>query len=180
MSTTRKIALLTWTVIILLIINIAALGTMAYHSFRHSTPEEQNPRGIGGGFIEKELQLSPMQKTQFKTLRMEFFSSSSEIFKQQRENKQKMIRELSNDTPDTSELHAIALSMGELHKQLKINTYRHFIALQKICTPTQRKKLKTLLNKIPQLNDAKPGKEMQYRHHHGWKNQQQRINKDNN
>lgn len=172
MSNLKKIRILTWTVILLLIINMAAMGTMFYHAFIHNSDSIGKGRGIGGNFIEKELKMTTLQCNQFRRLRKDFFNRTNSYSGKQHSLREKMVQELSKNNPDSNILNNIADSMGEMQKIMKRETFRHFMKLKMICTPDQKEKLNKLFKEIPQLTSPGKGGEMQNHYRHGRENQE--------
>ncbi len=126
-------------IIILTIVNLAALGTMFYQMNMRRGPEPPDTRARE--IYKKELQLNEKQQLGFDELHKQFRIQSQGVVEQIRDKKREMLDELEKQDPDTVKLNQIAIDLGELHGKLKRSTYQHFIEMKKICGPEQQDKL---------------------------------------
>ncbi|MFW5658209.1 MAG: Spy/CpxP family protein refolding chaperone [bacterium] len=146
--------IITWAIIVLLIMNLFALGTIIYHIRSENVaiqPAPQPGTGNAQQIITRELNLSPEQFDRFKEYRQRYMIKSREIVRELNEQRQMMLDELSEDNPDSVYLNEIAKTIGILHQQLKEETIVNFLNLKSICTPEQQEKLEHLFRKMMEM-----------------------------
>jgi len=160
---------ISYLLIFLLTINLAALGTIIYFSYLHNKIEH-NPNPVqpilNGSVIMDSLKLSPQQSQKFDDSRMQFRERSRPFMQEMHEKKQQIIEKINQDDPDTLELNKLAEEMGKLNAELKKNAIRHFIEMRNACTPEQKLIMKELSRNMFRAEEP-GGRGMQYRH--GWK-----------
>ncbi|MBI9033334.1 MAG: periplasmic heavy metal sensor [Bacteroidales bacterium] len=159
-------------IIVLTIINLAALGTMFYHMYLEREPELPDSRARE--IYRKELQLNPDQQMDFDLLHDQFKNQSKEVVDQIREQKFLMIQELEKEEPDTIVLNRISEDLGMLHIQLKRSTYQHFLQMKKVCKPEQRKHLNRMYRNM--IERPKDDTHRRGRHRRGNRNGQKHNN----
>ena len=69
-----KRKLLFWGIVLLTVINVAALGTFIYHRFSHGKEHQQETQCGQREFLHRELNLSDMQAAQLKNSRPRHYS----------------------------------------------------------------------------------------------------------
>ena len=163
---------LTWALIVLLVMNLFALGTILFH-LRNDKPvagilPPKRPESAQQ-IIMQELHLSPEQFQLFREYRHQFMVESREIVSELDYQRQLMLDKLAEQEPDTSELNRIAANIGNLHKQLKEETIRNFLDLKSICTPEQQDKLDRLFQNMmdmegPFRRGSGQGRKFRWRH----------------
>lgn len=138
-----KRRLVIWGFIVLILLNLSALGTIGFHRFRRVPPRIAH-QGLGcmrnnqtHPFIWEKLQLSDEQRSDFKKLRNGFKDRSNIIITELNQKRIDIIEELSQEEPEKEKLDKIASEMGDLHAQLKAESINHLLELKKICTPEQ-------------------------------------------
>jgi Spy/CpxP family protein refolding chaperone len=139
-----------WLIGILLLINVAAIGTIIWHSRSNRTAAATATSRDGVCLIKDELGLTPEQSKLFDDLKQEYSDSSLAILDLLEEKRIEMLKELSADQSDTARLRAIAREIGHLHAGLKQNTINHFLQVKGMCNPRQRQKLSCLYNDMCQ------------------------------
>jgi len=160
---------ISYLLIFLLTINLAALGTIIYFSYLHNKIELNSipaPPILNGRAIMDSLKLSPEQSQKFDDSRMRFRESSRPLMMAMHEKKKTIIKKINNDKADTLELNKLADEMGRINAELKKNAIRHFIEMRNACTPEQKQIMKELSRNMFRA-DEPGGRGMQYRH--GWK-----------
>ncbi len=162
---------ISYLLIFLLTINLAALGTIIYFSYKHNQAEHtipEPPMDIRGGEIMDSLGLNAQQREFFMESRQRFKERGRPMMQEMQHKKRQIIQNLDTDTPDTVLLNSLADEMGALNAELKKNAIRHLIELRKECTPDQKEKMKEVSRAMFRSTDgAGPGGGMQHRH--GWK-----------
>lgn len=173
MKTTEKnIKFLVYAVIILLIVNLAALGTIIMWKFKANetskTPATENNASFTGYYLKNLLEIQTEQLDEFRSIQQEFTQQARRVTMQLNKEKAAMFEEMNQANPDTIELNRHAAESGRQHAQLKTLSYEYFLKLNKLCTPEQRVKLKKEFETFF-INDSSPanmgnGKGRQFRH----------------
>lgn len=162
---------ISYLLIFLLTINLAALATIIYFSYQHNQTEHllpDPPMDLKGGEIIDSLGLNPKQQEFFMESRQRFKDRGRPMMQEMQHKKRQIIQNLDSDDPDTVLLNSLADEMGDLNAELKKNAIRHLIELRKECTPEQKEKMKELSRAMFRSGDGSgPGGGMQHRH--GWK-----------
>ena len=161
-----------WVLIVLVIINVAALLTIIFqnNTSQPNTPpppvEDMDFRGLNY-FLRHELNLSDQQFRTFQRLRRETMEESTRIMMMLHEKRNEMLNELIANRPDREKLEKLAQEMGDLHEDLKMQTFSHLLELKVLCSPDQEEKLNRFFMDIkernPHLRRDTPG----FRHRQG-------------
>ncbi len=133
-----------WVVLLLLILNISALGTILYFTHFHGRPpaEEAGPAVMPGeGMLVRELGFNEVQKDSLRKSREALFNETMEKRHSMREKRRELITEIAKDNPDTNLLSAISDSMVLLQSDLREATIHHVLRIKKICSAEQAKRL---------------------------------------
>jgi Spy/CpxP family protein refolding chaperone len=152
-----------WGVTLLVIMNISALATIWFQRHRPkellSRPEPQpsgrEPRADDriNTFLKQELDLTETQTGKFVSLQREHFRSAKAIHDRIRDLKRELFNELSVSAPDTVKAGRLADEIGAQQRELEKITFYHFLALKRVCTPEQQKKLATLFGELLRMLD---------------------------
>jgi len=163
-------------VIVLTIINVAAVSTFFFHT-RHSDRDNRErisgemPDSIrehpGPAFLIHELGLNDEQQKKFNQSRDTFRAVSRPIFAEMHDLNAAIIEEISKETPDTEALQQMSIRIGQLHARIKMNTIRHLLEIRKLSTPEQLKKLDFFYKELISRDSGSEGKGKQYRYRHG-------------
>jgi len=176
MITNNRQRILTWVIAILAATNLATIGSFYYHranetTTRQVTPEKQTE--VSGDqrtrFFREQLELSPDQVEQFRTVNRTFNRTARMIEYDLSELRTELINELGADSPDRSKLKNIASLIGENHQKLKEETIRFYLGMRDVCTPEQQTKLQqifqNILNNESQVNLPQHGNRDGQAHH---------------
>lgn len=155
MEQRKKIRILSWALIFILIINFSAIGTMIY---RHSQfvkefrPKEEfipgNPKMPGRHgkndiykqFLVKELNLSVKQQNQFDIIKKDFISESHLYFDSIHYYNDLIDSQLNYNSPNKLLINNYASKIGDFHKNLKIEFIDYNIQLKNILTKAQKRR----------------------------------------
>lgn len=144
----RRTQILTWAVILLLITNGVTIATILYHNYKEKKNKESititSPRGnnmINGRFLRQELGFDQMQMNVFRIANQEFRPRAMLITGNIDSLKNEMFGELRKAKPDTAKLDNLSKLVGQLHGQLKHETYTFYLQLKNICSPEQQAEL---------------------------------------
>lgn len=164
-----------WLVLILLLLNISALGTIIYFTYhkhdRHFQSGNES-KMIPGKEMIKELGLNSSQAQVFCNIRHEFFEEIKPSLEKLRNQRKMTFSELNKENPDTAYLKGIADSTGKIQAELKKETMRHYLRIRKICNSEQREKLSALYSGMFMVEGQGRGQAMGMRFRHGWQQEQ--------
>ncbi len=151
-KTTSRI--LIYAVIFLAVLNVTTFITIGYHIYHPGTMIEQQMTGssinrnYNGRYFRDRLQLDKDQMNEFRSINDNFRTKARTINLNLQHCRQEMMNEMQNDNVDTSKLNALSDSIGQLHKSLKIDTYKYYIAIKKICNQKQSNELNSMFDEF--------------------------------
>ncbi len=131
----KTIKVLTYTVVILLIVNLAALGTMVYN--RWLKPELTCP-GAGFEQLKRELSFSPEQEDRFLQIRDDFHSRLGTLSSLLEEERRNLVAALRRDETDAEELKEIVENINTHQLEAQERVVEHLLEVKKILKPEQR------------------------------------------
>jgi Spy/CpxP family protein refolding chaperone len=132
--------------ILLTIVNVAALGTIAYHRLHAKRPFP--PKGRTDGhmkFLQQELGLSEEQARDFESHMERFRMETEPIQDSIRTIRTELMSELTKPEPDVQRLNKLAEEIGTLEVRLKKKSITHMLEGRSLLTPEQLKKFLSLL-----------------------------------
>jgi hypothetical protein len=145
----RKVTWLVWAIILLFLMNAATLGTILYHKSTKQVGQVDttsvagsfsgNP--INGRFFRQTLGFDNNQMAVFQDANRQFRPQTMALTFEIDSLKGVMFEEMKKQNPDTLKLALLSKEIGEMHGQLKQETYQFYLKLQNICTDQQRSKL---------------------------------------
>ena len=147
MITEIKQRLLIWSVVVLLVLNVATLSTIGFHMWksRHGASFNMGEHPMNGEAVEfcgrlikDKLNLSDDQLVKFREINPKFRDEVRSTKQVLADFRTQMMDEMKSEKPDTLKLNAIATKIGETHKQLKISTYNYYFNLKQMCNPSQK------------------------------------------
>lgn len=122
---------------VLLIINIATISTILYHSYGNRLVNRAQPERNTMRAFWNELNLSQRQIDEFGVAKKEFSLKTRKIMDEMSNIRLELINEMSSADPDTAKMFAMADEIGVKHAQIKNLTINHFLELKKNTTPEQ-------------------------------------------
>lgn len=151
----EKSKILTIAILGLLILNFATLALLIFHR-----PHVQFPMEHSGfknhGFIEKELNMTDVQKTEFNKLREEHKAAVMQIQDSIKSLKDRLLEQLKSNSPDTMLVNRIAGAIGENQKRLELATFYHFDKVRKLFNDEQREKFDKITKDMMKMMDMHP------------------------
>jgi Spy/CpxP family protein refolding chaperone len=143
----NKNTILTWTVVILVILNVSTIATILYHNFQEKIEKQsivldtqgQNP--LNGRYFRQTLEFTDAQMEVFRTVNHEFRPNANSIIIKIDSLKKEMFAEIKKPVSDTVKLNTLAVETGNLHAQLKRETNGFYLKIKAVCTPEQLEKL---------------------------------------
>ncbi len=135
--------------ILLTIVNVAALATFAYHRFHFKKdfplrggPDVKPDRHMD--FIKQELDLNEEQVKEFESQDKRFREETKPIHDSLRAKRKELMDEIAVEEPSVEKLDRLAEEIGTLEITLKKKTTAHLLEGKAILTPEQQKKLFSL------------------------------------
>lgn len=158
---TKKI--LIWSLVILLAINISAIGTIVYFIYSgrqifHREHVMKDPPH----FLRERLKMDEDQGKWLTDHHMKFREETRVIVEQLKQKRQEMHTEMMQEEPDQQKLDSLIDEYGRLHANLKKETIDHFMEIKMNCSPEQREHLDQFLKEL--MDDEKSGKERKQKH----------------
>lgn len=147
---------LKFAVIVLLALNVATIGTIAYH-LRQSKKEqtastassaENDSPAYSGRYFRDRLNFSADQMEQFKTVNSQFRQKARTINMELANKRNQMFQTMQQETSDTLALNQLSAGIGTLHQQLKVETYKYYLGVRSICNSTQQKELNQMFSEF--------------------------------
>jgi Spy/CpxP family protein refolding chaperone len=140
--------------VLLTLVNIAALATFAYHRFfprMHFPPMERAEPPEK--FIQNELGLNEQQMKEFESHFNKFRDETMPLVDSLREIRTELNRQIAEEQPNTAKLDQLANEIGRLENSLQKRTIKHMLETKKFLTPEQQKKFFSLF----QQGQKQPG-----------------------
>lgn len=126
---------------VLLIINIASISTIVYHSYDNKKAEEKvKPERKYSRSFKRDMNFTAEQMKSYAELKAEFRKQTREPLVEMQKVRMDLIKEMSSADPDTAKMFAMADDIGRLHAQIKRSTINHFLSLKNKTTPEQFEK----------------------------------------
>lgn len=153
--TVKKVQVLTWLVVLLLVLNVVTIASIIYHNYQERKASESlilpgpvagNP--LNGRFLRQELRFDRDQLDAFRQLNQSFRPWAMEITYQIDSLKGVMFDKMQETPPDSVTILALAKGIGDLHGQLKQETYRFYRGLYSICRDDQKAALEEVFRPL--------------------------------
>jgi len=141
-----KKKLIIYALLILTIINLAALGTFLFHRFR-SCIQSRVDRRQAEGFeqVKQELSLSAEQIVKFQEFRKAFHAELDSLSAQQNDLRRKLIQELGAPTPDRKRLSEINERINRLQIKAQERVINHLLDVKALLGPEQQEKFLSII-----------------------------------
>lgn len=166
MKATNKQSWMVWAIVFLAMLNVSTLATILYHQ-KHSVNEaayptmsqkqlEADAENFSGKYFRDKLQLDGQQMDKFRDFNPVFRHQARAITVNLGSLRNEMLTEMAANQTDTVRLSLLSDSIGLLHRDLKILTYRYYMDIKRICNADQQKQLQILFSSMF-TNDAAMG-----------------------
>ena len=131
--------------VLLTIVNIAALATFAYHRFypKEPFPHMERP-DTPERFIRRELDLNEKQAKEFEARFKKFRMEMEPIMDSLRAKRAELTEEMSAREPSVTKLDSLTEEIGALDVRLQKKTIMHMLEAKAFLTPEQQKKFFSL------------------------------------
>jgi Spy/CpxP family protein refolding chaperone len=143
----NKLRFLTWSVIILLLLNA---GTLIY-LLTTKKPDQRPPGEGASNFIIEQLKLDAQQQQQFSELRRQHQDVTRQIQEEDRKLHDQYFDLLKTDNPDKAKADSISLLIAQQRSNIEKATFDHFQQLRKLCREDQKKLFDTTIDEIMRL-----------------------------
>ena len=158
MDTFAKNNFTKWTIVILVVLNMIALGTIFMSRIQRPRPLPPPQKGQGPQsmhfFLKQELGLSVEQMDLFKILGDEHRRQTQPLQERIHRLKKEMMGEMFSPDLGKEGVDRIAEEIGILEAQMQKALYSHFKDFASICNTEQRQKFEVLINDV--LDLARP------------------------
>jgi Spy/CpxP family protein refolding chaperone len=143
----KRVKILVWATIILLVLNISVLGTLVYYRITEKPPTPFFGKGEHHKFMEKELNFNEEQIESFNELRVKHHKSMKPVIKEIQETKRAIFSELKNGGTQQDKIDSLHNRIGMLHKHLSKLSEEHYRSLMEVCNEEQKEKLHTIMQR---------------------------------
>ncbi len=134
-----------WVVIAVIIINFTAIGTIIFKMYHvDNRIHDNHTRPCAQNFLEKELNLTPVQAEKFKMLKDAHRDSVFAIHQKMKDQRNFITENMVKSTPDTALLNKAAENLGYLYGCTRKLYIKHYFDLRSVCNPEQQKNLEKL------------------------------------
>ena len=139
--------------IVLTLINVAALVTIAYHRFYPRKPFPLPPERTDTpvGFIKQELDLSEEQVEKFEAHFRKIKGEMEPIFDSLRAKRTKLMDEVSVEQPNMDKVNTLTEEIANLQIELQKKAIMHMLEEKSFLTPEQQKKFFTFFRERADL-----------------------------
>ena len=137
-----------WILIFLVIINVSALVTFFVAKPKVNTSEIKPAETRPGAALQAELSLAPDQNIKVNEINSAYKASSEPIIISIKEKKAELLEELSKENTDTNRIKVILHDLDIRQNNLQQANIKQFLALKKICTPEQTRKLSQIYSEL--------------------------------
>lgn len=157
METNKKLKLLTWAVIILILANITALVAMfikpGHHDNHKSNKMHEHPERYTGERrdpflrdLQKELNWSDEQLKKVEDLKQPKFNNIETIRDSIPLVKKALLEEIYKKSIDTAKISSLTKTLGDLQYRIEYNFFMHFTDIAAVSTEEQKKKMKDVFD----------------------------------
>jgi Spy/CpxP family protein refolding chaperone len=148
-----------WLLVLLVMINITVLLILfLYRPVPVANgPADIREQGPAGGLI-RELSLTAEQEVAVQKINEGYRAVTGPLADEIRAVRAELLDELASDLPDTVKMNAFITGLGRLQIRLQKESIGHYLALKKVCSPEQAKRLSDLFGKLYGCDQAGQGK----------------------
>lgn len=166
MKTESKNRLMTWTIVLLALMNISTIVTIVYTRSQIKSRIDSNANGqmetdrsamkFSGRYFRDELGFDRSQMKEFASFNPGFRRQVHAINNKLMEQRRCMLKEMSAREVDTFRINQLCDSIGYVHAKLKKATCGYYLNIKDICNNSQQLKLEQLFNDVF-AGDLQPG-----------------------
>ena len=131
--------------ILMVVLNICTLGFIIYKSQQHKhfqvedrNGEERHGGGGPGKFLSKKLHLTADQEAALEKMRQPHEEKMSKFRALKDSLRKQAFQLVENDPYDSVKANAVAIEIGNCHKEMEKEMVAHFRAIKALCTKEQQ------------------------------------------
>ncbi|HTO92757.1 MAG TPA: periplasmic heavy metal sensor [Bacteroidota bacterium] len=149
---------LTAGIVVLAVLNVAALGTLWWQNARIPRPRPGAYPGAPSPreFMERRLGLSEPQRARFEEMRLRYRAETEPIERNIWTVRRALYESLRRGAPPDSFVASATEELGRLEAQMQRATFRHFEGLRALCDSLQRPDLDMLLRDLFERESGVP------------------------
>ena len=151
----QKTKWLVWAIIVLFLMNAVTLGTIIWHNYKQerqadstSTVSSLPGNPINGRFFRQILGFDNEQMSAFQEANHQFRPQTMALTLSIDSLKTEMFTEMKKQVPDTLKLAILSKQIGDMHAQLKEETYRFYLKLKLVCNEQQQLQLEKVFEPL--------------------------------
>jgi len=152
-----------WTIVLLVILNIATISMLWLNQIRRpgAPPSKRAPKKERQTleFLQRELDFTNAQIQKYDQLRQEHEQQTRVLINDIRRLKQEMMDEMFYDEPDTIKAMEIADLIGEKQTEVERIAFKHFLDLKELCGKERIGNLQGLIDEFFRRNPPPGQKE---------------------
>ena len=135
-----------YVLLILTVINLAALGTFLFHRFKGCSRSQADHRQAEGfEQVKQELSLSAEQIVKFQEYRKAFHAELDSLSVEQNDLRRQLIQELAATAPDRMRLSDINERVNRLQIKAQERVIDHLLDVKAILGPEQQEKFLSII-----------------------------------
>jgi len=188
MENKNKKRILIGILIVLILMNLATLGTFGFKKYfghtrtekrwDNSKKDDKKPEDRVKEFVKRTLKLDKEQFKKYSDLKDVNIKNSTAIWEDIARFRRAINMEITKENPDTIWLLQCADSTGYYHKKMQIEMNRHFMAVQKILDKSQLERYNIMIQNIDNREWAKHRKKGQGNDTSNFENLNKEKNRD--
>lgn len=137
-------------IVIVVALNICTVSIFLWKEFHHGPllfPDNKDYHEVSG-ILQRELNLTPEQVEQFKSIRSDFFEREKTITRNIRDERDSMNIMMFNASTDTAIVKGLAREVSDNIYQIELLRIAQAQQLKAICTTEQQRKFEKLVKEI--------------------------------
>jgi Spy/CpxP family protein refolding chaperone len=139
-----KNRLMFWVLIVLVVVNLAALASFFLYPKSKSEPVCCNPEEQQCNAFRQELKLTDAQTLQVNEINKTYTETAKPVAVAIKETRTEILNELEKEKPDTLRLDTLTKQLSMLQMRIQKENISQYIALKRVCTTEQALKLSAL------------------------------------
>lgn len=143
-----KNKVLFWCVIVLILLNMASLGSFWMKKPPLGPPSGLPPMPGGQKVMEERLGLSDQQVQQFEQIRNDHFTETIPLQEEMHKLRLELLEEIFVTTPEEAKIQEILKTLEQKSGQFEAGLLQHFQQLKNVCDQQQTEALKLMLADI--------------------------------
>jgi Spy/CpxP family protein refolding chaperone len=141
METYKKNRLLFWLLIVLVVINVAALASFFIYSGKPKEVACKEQSGMSCTGLCKELNLTGSQGVKVEEINKNYVANAGVLSASIKEMRASILDELNREKPDSVVINTLVRELSKLQSMLQHENIRQYLELKKVCTPEQAQQL---------------------------------------